>query len=118
MDSAFDFGIEVTASCPIKRGGRAHGRRRSPVRRAGSQTESEDKAGWVGIVGVLILLLLFMSGCVWIRTVYPPHGKAVRIRKDVKADIWVTDKNGKELPSRIVLKEGGFYVPYLPKEGK
>jgi uncharacterized protein YceK len=83
----------------------------------GEETKSEDKTGWLG-VAIAVAILLSMSGCMWVRTVYPPHGKAGRIRADVKAKIWIKDKDGKEVPSSTILKEGWYYVPSLPQEDK
>ena len=57
-----------------------------------------------------LALLCCAAGC-FIRTVYVPDGKAVRLREDVKAKVWVLDGNGMPVAGEMVLPEGWWIFP-------
>ena len=62
------------------------------------------------------VLTLTTGGC-FTRTVYVPDGKAVRLREDVTAKVWVLDANGKPVPGRMTLPEGWWVLPDPGPEG-
>jgi hypothetical protein len=46
------------------------------------------------------------------RTVYVPHGDAVRLRQDVKnVKVWVKTKDGEIVPGKMTLHEGWYCLP-------
>jgi hypothetical protein len=58
-------------------------------------------------------LLIFLIGCsgLW-KTVYVPHGDAVRLRETVKnVKVWVKTKNGDIVPGKMDLPEGWYCLP-------
>lgn len=81
--------------------------------------KSPGRAVW-GLLAVQTFLLLIASlGCTpWFtRTVYVPHGTAVRLREtlyDVK--IWARDETGTPVPGTMDLPEGWYALPD-PGEG-
>jgi len=59
---------------------------------------------------IFIALFLFV-GCAT-RTVYVPHGQAVRLRQPVKnVKVWVKTKDGSTEPSKMDIPEGWFCLP-------
>ena len=61
---------------------------------------------------VIILLAFILSGCLFTRTVYVPHGQAVRLRETEKnVKVWVKTKDGKTIPGRVDLHEGWYCLP-------
>jgi len=61
----------------------------------------------------LVLALALCQGCTWFtRTVYVPHGQAVRLRQEVKdVKVWVKTKEGEIVPGEMDLPEGWFCLP-------
>ena len=62
------------------------------------------------VLCLTIFALALLSGC-GTRTVLVRPGDPVRIRKDVKAEVWVRDKDGKEVPGSVMLPEGWYALP-------
>ena len=62
------------------------------------------------------ILSVVLSSCN--HTVYVPDGKAVRLREDVEAKVWVFDKNNKMVPGYMVLPEGWYVLPDTITEDK
>lgn len=61
---------------------------------------------------VLVLSLLTVTGCWQPRTIYVPHGRAVRLRRTIpNAKVWVRDADGKPAPGRMDLPEGWYCLP-------
>lgn len=63
---------------------------------------------------ILAFVLCLFSGCVspYTRTVYVPHGQAVRLRQTVKnVKIWAKTKTGEIVPGKIDLPEGWYCLP-------
>jgi len=54
--------------------------------------------------------VLCCSGC-FTRTVYVPDGKAVRLRQEITAKVWVLDKDLKPIPGKMTLQEGWWVLP-------
>lgn len=60
---------------------------------------------------LLVICLLVLPGC-FTRTVYVPDGTPVRLRETIKkAKVWVLDKDGKPIPSKMDLPEGWYTLP-------
>jgi hypothetical protein len=60
----------------------------------------------------LILFSLSLSGCLFTRTVYVPHGSAVRLREELKSvEVWVLDENGEPVAGKMPLPEGWYCLP-------
>lgn len=62
----------------------------------------------------LAFIFCILSGCVnpYIRTVYVPHGQAVRLRQTVKnVKVWVKTKQGEIVPGKMDLPEGWYCLP-------
>lgn len=49
--------------------------------------------------------LLSLSGCA-VRSIYVPAGAPVQLAEPVKASVWVPDKNGVKVKTRMTLPEG------------
>lgn len=62
------------------------------------------------LIALATALLFCATGC-FTRTIYVPAGKAVRLRSDVKAKVWVLDAEGKSVPGEMTLPEGWYVVP-------
>jgi len=63
--------------------------------------------------------LCLFCGCSnpYIRTIYVPHGQAVRLRQRVKkAKVWVKTEKGEIVPGKMDLPEGWFCLPKDKKE--
>ena len=61
---------------------------------------------------LIYILVGLLAGCALAKTVYVPHGKAVRIRKTVKnAKVWVKTKDGKTIAGKINISEGWYCLP-------
>lgn len=63
---------------------------------------------------LLVLCLLFVcSGCITFgRTVYVPHGQAVRLREEVKdVKVWVKTQDGEIVPGNMDIPEGWYALP-------
>lgn len=59
----------------------------------------------------IVLSLLLFAGCWRPRTIYVPHTVPVRLRETIpKAKVWVKDTDGKPVPGRMDLAEGGYYL--------
>lgn len=59
----------------------------------------------------IMLSLLTVTGCWPPRTIYVPHTVPVRLRETIpKAKVWVKDADGKPVPGRMDLPEGGYYL--------
>lgn len=66
--------------------------------------------GRSAMVLVIVLSLLSVSGCWW-RTIYVPHTVPVRLRQTLRnVKVWVKDADGKPVPGRMDLPEGGYYL--------
>lgn len=50
------------------------------------------------------------SGC-GTRTVYVPDGEPVRLRQKIKAKVWASDKDGKEVAGEMEIPEGWYALP-------
>ncbi len=72
--------------------------------------------GFLTLFAILAISFL-VSGCIvgGVRTVYVSPGNPVRIRKEVKAKVWVADKDGKWVQSTMVIPEG-WYALSDPKK--
>ncbi len=65
----------------------------------------------------LILILLF-TGCAYYKTVYVPHGDAVRLRQDVKnVKVWIKTKDGDIVPGKMTLPNGWYCLPLEEEDG-
>jgi len=65
----------------------------------------------------VIVTSFILSGCVFTRAVYVPHGQAVRLRETVKdVKVWVKIKEGKIVASTLDLHEGWYCLPLDNKE--
>jgi len=62
------------------------------------------------VVALCLFCVLCCSGC-FTRTVYVPDGKAVRLRQEITAKVWVLDKDLKPIPGKITLQEGWWVLP-------
>ena len=76
----------------------------------GCEGGEKDAVAIALIVWLLILCLLFGSGC-FTRTVYVPAGKSVMLRQEMRAKIWAKDASGKMVPGTMTLREGWFVLP-------
>lgn len=114
MDESVDFGIKTHPSCCA---GRCHGRGWESFWEAGGESAESDSGGWLG-VALCALILLLVSGCFGMRTVYVPDGAAVRLRQSVKAKVWVRSETGKALPSIMKIPEGWYALPLRVPPGE
>lgn len=67
----------------------------------------------------LVFLILALSGCVnpYIKTVYVPHGQAVRLRQKVKkVKVWVKTETGEIVPGKMDLPNGWYCLPLSPEK--
>jgi len=61
---------------------------------------------------VISILLTLLNGCAFTRTIYVPHGQAVRLRETVKGvDVWVKTKEGELVSGKVDLPEGWYALP-------
>ena len=62
---------------------------------------------------LVVFLVLLCSGCSLItRTIYIPHGQAVRLRQEVKnVKVWVKTKDGETAEGKMTLPEGWYCLP-------
>ena len=62
---------------------------------------------------LVVFLVVLCSGCSLItRTIYIPHGQAVRLRQEVKnVKVWVKTKDGEIAEGKITLPEGWYCLP-------
>jgi len=62
---------------------------------------------------LVVFLVLLCSGCSLItRTIYIPHGQAVRLRQEVRnVKVWVKTKDGEIAEGKITLPEGWYCLP-------
>lgn len=61
---------------------------------------------------LLTFMVLFCNGCLFTRTIYVPHGAAVRLRQNVKnVKVWVKDKDGVSVEGKMSLPEGWYCLP-------
>ena len=57
-------------------------------------------------------LLVMLTGCKYVQTVYVPHGQAVRLRERIKnVKVWVKTETGEIVPGKMDLPEGWFCLP-------
>jgi hypothetical protein len=70
---------------------------------------------WCAAIMWLALAIFCLAGCL-VRTIYVPDGKAVRLREDVTAKVWVLDANGKPVPGKMTLPEGWYCLDAPPEE--
>lgn len=60
---------------------------------------------------LLSVLIFMLQGC-GTRTIYVPHGRAVRLRQTVKGvKVWIKDSEGKPVKGVFDLPEGWFCKP-------
>lgn len=60
----------------------------------------------------LLIFMIALSGCAFTKTVYVPHGQAVRLRQELKnVKVWVRTSDDKTLPSSMTIPEGWFCLP-------
>ena len=59
----------------------------------------------------LLCVSACLSGCGGTRTVYVRDGEPVRLAEPVVARVWVADKDGKEVLSRMEIPEGWYALP-------
>lgn len=58
------------------------------------------------------ILSIFLSGCLFTKTIYVPHGQAVRLRQKInKCKVWVKTKNNETIPSTMDIPEGWYCLP-------
>ena len=62
------------------------------------------------VVALCAVAILFCPGC-FTKTVYVPDGKAVRLRQDITADVWVLDAKNQPVAGKMVLKNGWWVLP-------
>ena len=62
---------------------------------------------------LLLNMVFILSSCSYFtRTVYVPHGQAVRLRETVdKVDVWVKTKDGETVAGEMDLPEGWYCLP-------
>ena len=62
---------------------------------------------------LVVFLVVLCSGCSLItRTIYIPHGQAVRLRQEVRnVKVWVKTKDGEIAEGKITLPEGWYCLP-------
>jgi hypothetical protein len=73
---------------------------------------------WGSKALILLLLPLALSGCLFTDTIYIPHGTPVRLRETVQnVKVWVLDKDGTPVASKMDLPEGWFVLP-MPEENE
>ena len=66
---------------------------------------------WCAAIMWLALAIFCLAGC-FVRTIYVPDGKAVRLRQTIRnAKVWVMDANGKPVPGTMDLPEGWYCLP-------
>ena len=62
------------------------------------------------VIAWVLLCVFFAVGCT--RTVYVPHGTAVRLREPVEnVKVWVLDKENNPVPGEMDLPEGWYCLP-------
>ena len=55
---------------------------------------------------------LLVTGCLFTRTVYVPHGQAVRLAEPIdNAAVWVKTSDGETVRGNVDLPEGWFCLP-------
>jgi len=66
----------------------------------------------MGLISALALLIIgLLTGCAT-RTIYVPHGEAVRLAAPVpEHPVWVRDGEGKMVRGRVTLHEGWYALP-------
>lgn len=62
------------------------------------------------IICSLSCLLVSLSGCGGTRTIYVPSGRPVQLAQKIEADVWVFDKNGTKVKSRMIIPEGWYCI--------
>jgi len=61
---------------------------------------------------LFVVIILILCGNCATRTVYVPHGQAVRLREEMEdVDIWVKDKDGNIVAGNMTIHEGWFCLP-------
>lgn len=73
---------------------------------------------WKMALAVLSCAMLCLSGCaLWRgeRVVLVPPGEPVRLAAPTTAEVWVADKDGKEIKGTVTLPEGWWCLP-LPEQ--
>ena len=69
---------------------------------------------WCAAIMWLALAIFCLAGC-FVRTIYVPDGKAVRLRQTVRnAKVWVLDANGKPVAGTMDLPEGWYCLDAPP----
>lgn len=68
---------------------------------------------------LMIIMLGSLSGCLFTETIYIPYGTPVRLRETVKdIKVWIIDKDGNKVASKMDLPNGWFCLPYPEKKKK
>lgn len=79
------------------------------------QQKKDLRTRFVKTVGIALVVFL-ISSCGF-RTVYVPHGDAVRLRETVKdVKVWVKTKDGDIVPGKMNLPEGWYCLPLEEEE--
>lgn len=61
---------------------------------------------------LVAFIATMVAGCANTRTVYVPHGQAVRLRETVKeVKVWVKTEGGEIVPGTLDLPEGWYCLP-------
>ena len=77
---------------------------------------NEERGARDALILSLLVLMVFLTGCLFTRTIYVSDGTAVQVRKTIKNwPVWVRDKDGKKVAGRMDIPEGWMAMP-LPKK--
>jgi len=83
-----------------------------------TRLQNRVRATWgrAGVVGTLALCVLMAAGC-GSRTYFVPDGEPVRLRKPIKrAAVWVMDKDGRPVASKVTLPAGWYCLADSDKD--
>jgi hypothetical protein len=71
---------------------------------------------WCAAIMWLALAIFCLAGC-FVRTIYVPDGKAVRLRQTIRnAKVWVIDADGQPVAGTMDLPEGWYCLDAPPEE--
>ncbi len=62
---------------------------------------------------IVLTATLMLVGCLSLyRTIYVPHGDAVKLRETIKdVKVWIKTKDGEIIPGKMDLPEGWYCLP-------
>ena len=67
---------------------------------------NEERGARDALILSLLVLMVFLAGCLFTRTIYVSDGTAVQVRKTIKNwPVWVRDKDGKKVAAMPVKKD-------------